>query len=348
MIKTLSICPTCYKKIQAEISFQNGMVVMSKTCDVHGPFTSVVEKDIQHFAKFYEHGTLGRNNTIIIHAHNQCNMKCSWCYYPMGVEKMHDAEYFDMVLRQYKGQFNLLLSGGEPTLRPDYFEFVRKLRSLGWPVSSITNMISLADEEFFNKTMNHDFVNNKFYNFSMSFQHPKNYSEEIKTLKFKAIERIELSGLKAMCVMFSIQSLDELDYIREFYNHTKHCYFMIRIRTMFKNWANKNDKTKIFSSDLYKAFFDKFHDLMPIQSRMIESSNIYCQYLTMDNGMNVSLSSAPTVDNVDYHLCTRPVYMLALDGRCYPVPITQIINEGIDSGWKDGFEVKKGDSICSQ
>ena len=56
--------------------------------------------------------------------------------------------------------------------------------------------------------------------------------------------------------------------------------------------------------------------------------------------MNVSLSSAPTVENLDYHLCTRPVLMLARDARCYPVPIAQIINEGISLGWKDGFELK--------
>ena len=346
MIKTLSLCNTCYKKIPAEISFQNDMVVMSKTCDVHGPFTSVVEKDIQHFSKFYEHGTLGQNNTIIIHAYNLCNMSCKWCYYPMGVEQMHDAEYFDNVLLQYKGKFNLLLSGGEPTIRPDYFDFVRKLRRYGWFTSSITNMIKLADDDFFARTQNNDFIANKTYLYAMSFQHPKNYSEDIKIAKFKALENIEKAGLKAMCVMFSIQSLDELDYIRDFYNHTKHCYTMLRIRTMFKNWANKGDKTNLYSSDLYKAFMDKFYDLMPIQSRRIESSNIYCQYLTMDSahgGMNVSLSSAPTVENVDYHLCTRPVFMLAMDGRCYPVPLTQIINEGISLGWKDGFKLQKGE-----
>lgn len=347
MIPTLSLCPTCYKKIQAEINFQNGMVVMTKTCDVHGAFTSVVEKDIKHFAKFYEYGSLGNNNTIIIHAHNECNMKCSWCYYPMGVEQMHTPEWFDMVLTQYKNGFNLLLSGGEPTMRPDYFEFVKRLKQLGWPVSSITNMIKLADEDFFKRTLNDDFITGNTYRFAMSFQTPKNYPDEIFQKKMKAIENIEKTGLKAMCVMFSITSLDELDWIREFYNHTKHCYTMIRIRTMFKNWANKDDKNNICSSDLYKAFFDKFSDLTPIQSRRIESSNIYCQYLEMDNGkMNVSLSSAPTVENVDYHLCSRPVYMLAMDGRCYPVPLTQIINEGISLGWKDGFQLQKGESLC--
>ena len=340
VIKTLSLCPTCYKKIQAEIQYQNGLVVITKHCDVHGPFTSIVEKDIQHFANFYEHGSEGNNNTIIIHAHDKCNMSCKWCYYPMGIEKMHEADYYDSILRQYKG-FNILLSGGEPTIRPDYFEFVDRLVSLGWNTASITNMISLADDEFFKRTLNRNFVQDNIYKFAMSVQHEKNNPGEIMKKKIKAMENIENARLKAMCVMFSIQSLDELDYIRNFYDLTKHCYTMIRIRTMFKNWANKDDKTNLFSSDLYRAFFEKFGDLMPVQSRAIEHSNIYCQYLSLSDGMNVSLSSAPTVANVDYHLCTRPVFLLAMDSRCYPVPIAQIINEGICAGWKDGFKLIK-------
>lgn len=345
MIKTLSLCPTCYKKIPAEIVFSGGMVVMNKTCDVHGPFSSVVEKDIKHFSTFYEDGTEGNNNTIIINVHNQCNMSCSWCYYPMGVEKSHDMDYYDNILRPYKGNYNLLLSGGEPTIRPDYFEFIKKGCELGWGMATITNMLKLADDEFMYKALNPYFIQGNTFKFAMSMQHPKNYSKEILDLKVKAIENVEKSGLKAMCVMFSIQSLDELDWIREFYNHTKHCYTMIRIRTMFKNWANKDDKTKLFSSDLHKAFIDKFSDLHPIHSRSIEHSNVYCQYLKMGDGMNVSLSSAPTVDNLDYHQCLRPVFMLAMDDRCYPVPIAQIINEGISNSYKDGSKLQ-GDKIC--
>jgi len=111
---------------------------------------------------------------------------------------------------------------------------------------------------------------------------------------------------------------------------------------MFRNWANKSDKNQMYLSDLCKAFLNKFYDLHPVQSLDVEKSNIYCLYLAIDDGKQISLSCAPTVENVDYHVCSRPVYMLALDGRCYPVPLAQIINEGIDKGWHNGFEIKGG------
>ena len=341
MIKTLSLCPVCYQKIEADIQFQNGMVVMTKHCPAHGPFSSVVEKDIQHVSNFYHAGTLGRNNTIIIHTHNQCNMSCPWCYYPMGEGKERPFSYFDSVLGMYRG-FNLLMSGGEPTLRPDFFEFTEEGTSLGWRMSAITNMRTMADKDFFAKVLDSSLTEGNTVKMAMSMQHPKNYSKEVLKDKVSAIENLEDAGKQALCAMFSIQTLDELDYIRTWYDATSAFYPMLRIRTMFGNWKDKGNSKKLWLSDLHKAFLYKFADLNPHISERVEKSNMYCLYLEMDGGMQVSLSSAPTVENIDYHQCSRPVYMLANDGKCYPVPICQIVEEGIGHGWKDGFKLEGG------
>lgn len=340
MINTLSLCPTCYRKIEANISFQNGLVVMSKTCPEHGPFSAIVEKDIQHFSNFYSEGTLGRNNTIIIHSHGNCNMACPWCYFPMGQIPDKSPSYFNTVLGQYRG-WNLLMSGGEPTIRPDFFPFTFDMAARGWSMGAITNMIKLGDQEFFHQTLDSPLAMPGLLKFAMSMQHPKNYSEGILKQKIAAINNIEASGRQVMCAMFSIQSLDELDYIRDWYDATKSMYKMLRIRTMFGNWENKGSE-KIWLSDLHKAFLWKFSDLMPKISLRTEKSNIYCLYLEMKGGMEVSLSSSPTVENLDYHQCSRPVFMLAEDGKCYPVPICQIVSEGIAAGWKDGYKLEGG------
>ena len=126
-------------------------------------------------------------------------MECPWCYYEMGVEKMHSAEYYDMLLRMYKGNHKLLLSGGEPTIRPDFFDFVWRLSAYGWPVGSITNMIQLADKEFFAKTLNNCFIDNGIYKFCMSMQHPKWYPKSILEKKIQALENMEAEKLSAIC-----------------------------------------------------------------------------------------------------------------------------------------------------
>jgi molybdenum cofactor biosynthesis enzyme MoaA len=341
MIETMSLCNVCYKKVPAYIVYRNGQAWMEKECDVHGSFEALVDPDFQHVSNFYQPGTMGKTNSIIIHISDRCNMKCPWCYYVEGKEKMHDLMFYDQLLREpYKG-FSFMFSGGEPTIRPDYVDFVEQAYRLGWNPSTITNMITLSDEKFFKRTMNEAFVtlNTKQYRFAMSFQHPKNYSEEIYNKKLKTLDNMDKAGLKAACMMFSIQSLDELDFIKDFYDETKHLYGMLRIRTMFHNWGNKGEKT-LFLSELHKAFLNKFSEYCPVQSVKSEQSNIYCLYMITKEGREISLASAPTVENLDYHICSRPVYMLGRDYRCYPVPIAQIVSEGIDKGWKDGFQIK--------
>lgn len=340
MLNTLSLCPVCYRKVEAHISFQNGTVVMTKRCPVHGPSSAVVEKDIQHFSNFYQEGTLGNNNTVIIHVNDSCNMSCPWCYYPKDENGNHKPfSYFDSILGQYRG-YNLLMSGGEPTLRPDFFAFAQEGADKGWKMSAITNMLTMADPKFFEKLLESPLIEEDVVKVAMSMQHPKNYSKDILKLKIKALETLEEHKKRAMCAMFSIQSLDELDFIRTWYDATKALYPMLRIRTMFGNWKDKSNSNKLFLSDLHKAFINKFADLLPRVSLKVEKSNIYCLYLELADGMQVSLSSSPTVENIDYHQCSRPVYMLAEDGKCYSVPICQIVSEGIEAGYKDGYRIK--------
>lgn len=349
MIETISLCPTCFKKIPAFVYSKNGEAWMKKECDVHGKFEAMCERSYAHWSNFYRYGSTGRNNSIIVHIHNDCNMTCRWCYY--GEDKLYSLDFLNQLLyepyRKMQGApFTLMFSGGEPTERPDYHDFVREAHFAGWNPSTITNMINLADDDFFNGTMDEAWRDNAGnYRFAMSMQHPKNYSARIKKRKYKALENIEKEGLKAACVMFSIESLDELNFIKDFYDATKHLYGMLRIRTMFNSWKNKSEKD-LFQSDLHGAFLEKFSEYTPVQCSDIEHSTPYGMYLKTKECRDISLMSAPNVQNIDYHLASRPVHMLCPDLRCYPVPIAQCINEGFEAGWKDGYKINREVETC--
>lgn len=343
MINTLSLCPTCYKKIPAEIFIKDGAVWMVKNCDQHGHFSVLVEKDPGFFSAFYKEGTLGRNNSIIVNSYDKCNLSCKWCYYPTGEERILTPREVDQILALYRN-YTIMLSGGEPTIDPEFFGKLAAYANMGWNVSSITNMVKLADTEFFKRAMGSPLLVGSTMNFACSFQHPSTYPEGVLATKLQALHNFEIAGVKPACVMFSIESLDELDFIKEFYGRTRGFYPMIRIRTMFRNWKAKGIKKELFLSDLYKAFLEKFQEFSPIQSETYERSNLYCLYMKME-GCEVSLSCSPSVDDIDYNQCARPVFMLARDLRCHPVPVAQIINEGIANNWLDGFQLKGG-PIC--
>ena len=343
MIRTLSLCPTCYAKIPADIVYHDGSAWMYKECPAHGKFSSLVETDASFVSSFYKQGTLGKNKSVIVHSYNKCNMNCSWCYYPMGEERIRSPDEVDQLLGQYR-DYNIMLSGGEPTLDPEFFSKVERYRQLGWNVSSITNMTMLSDDKFIDQAMNSSLRVGDMLNFACSFQHPKNYSNDVLNLKLKALHNMEVRGVKPSCIMFSVQTLDELDFIEEFYSRTHGAYPMLRIRGMFRNWKAKDIEQRFFLSDLYKEVCRKFERYVPTQSLQSEHSNLYCLYMQMEGGQ-LSLSVSPDVNNIDYHQCSRPVFMLAMDGKCYPVPIAQIMNEGLAAGWKDGFKLEGG-SIC--
>jgi hypothetical protein len=261
-------------------------------------------------------------------------MKCPWCFTdgvdtPERTAAEYDRQLVDLRLAGY----TILLSGGEPTVRGDFIELVAGLQRLGWPVVTMSNMIKFADLEFMRAS---GLVRGDTLLADFSMQHPKNYSEDVLASKRAALENCGALGIKANCIQFSVASLDELQWIREFYDETKQFYHNIRIRTLYGFW--KDDSQKIYLSQLYKRFIEVFGDLIPAADTRLESTNIYSIYMR-DPYCGLSLSSSPTVHNVDLLSCRRPTYAVALDGKYYSFPVAQIVSEGITKGWYNGYKL---------
>jgi 7,8-dihydro-6-hydroxymethylpterin dimethyltransferase len=50
----LSICSTCFRKVEAKIVFQDGKVLMLKQCPQHGPERVLVADDIEYYKRCRE------------------------------------------------------------------------------------------------------------------------------------------------------------------------------------------------------------------------------------------------------------------------------------------------------
>lgn len=338
MIKTLSICSTCYKRIPANIIIKEGAAYIVKTCPVHGEQEALIDPDASIVIDNHNTGTEGHNKAVLVPITDKCNLSCSWCYTSGIKTEEKSAKYYDSLLIDLKKQgFSFLLSGGEPTAREDFHEFCHQLSLNGWQVVTMSNMIKFADPVYMKECFNVGLLKNGTLHVDFSMQHPSNYSGEVVAKKYHALANLEKFGIKANCIQFSIASLDELDFIRTFYNDTKHLYHHMRIRTLFGNW--KDTSKKIYLSQLVERFKHVFGDLTPTKTKWPESSNIYSIYMGME-GNNISLSSGPTVDNVDLLSARRPTFSMALDDKYYSFPVAQIISEGIQKGWYNGFKLE--------
>jgi uncharacterized radical SAM superfamily Fe-S cluster-containing enzyme len=150
---TTSLCPECLRRIEAKIVFENEKVYMLKTCPEHGFHRTVIATDIDYYKNIRNYNKASETplkfNTkvhygcpydcglctdheqhsclTIIEITDRCNLSCPTCYAMSSphygrhrtveeVEKMLD------IIVANEGEPDVVqISGGEPTLHPDFF-----------------------------------------------------------------------------------------------------------------------------------------------------------------------------------------------------------------------------------
>lgn len=183
---TISLCPECLRRIDAKIVFENGKVFMLKRCPEHGNSKVMIADDIDYYKnirnynkpsempyKFntktlygcpYDCGLCPDHEQhsclTIVEITDRCNLSCPTCYAGSSptfgrhrsleeVKKMLDA-----VVANEKEPDVVQISGGEPTIHPQFFEILDYAKSL--PIKHLminTNGIEIAKDFEFAKRL---------------------------------------------------------------------------------------------------------------------------------------------------------------------------------------------------
>lgn len=179
-----SICPECMEIIKATLYAEGGKVWITKRCDEHGEFKDIFYGNVELYYKCEEfwfgdgkgiedppikHATVCPNQCGLCNMHtshsglpimdltNRCNLTCPVCFANANAAGyLYEPSYEDVVkmLECIKNQKpvqadRVQFSGGEPTVRPDFLEIVRKATELGFYYVQVnTNGIKMADLEF--------------------------------------------------------------------------------------------------------------------------------------------------------------------------------------------------------
>ena len=179
----ISICGVCLKKVEGKILFQDGQVLLQRRCPQHGMQTSLLADDIEYYRRsrevFVKTPEMPRAYSTpirygcpydcglcpdheqhaclsVVEITDQCNLKCPICYAGSGpdrpgfrplaqVERMLDA-----VVRAEGEPDVVQISGGEPTLHPEFFAILDAAKAR--PIRHLmvnTNGIRLAQEDGF-------------------------------------------------------------------------------------------------------------------------------------------------------------------------------------------------------
>jgi len=153
---TLSLCPHCLKRVDAKIVFEAGNVYMLKNCREHGFQKVLIATDIEYYKNIRNYNKASEMplhfNTktyygcpydcglcqdheqhsclTIIEITDRCNLTCPTCY---AMSSPHYGRHrtvkeienmLDTVVRNEGTPDVVQISGGEPTIHPDFFEIL--------------------------------------------------------------------------------------------------------------------------------------------------------------------------------------------------------------------------------
>jgi uncharacterized radical SAM superfamily Fe-S cluster-containing enzyme len=174
---TESVCPVCLRTIPAERRIVGDTVELVKTCPDHGGFTTPVWRGVESWrawggrrgvrvsptvtARPVEQGCphdcglcpdhAQQSCCVLIEVTSRCDLACPVCYAGAG-RHGRDLDIAEIearldTLAALRTPVNVQLSGGEPTMRDDLPEIVRRVRARGHDFVQLnTNGIRLATD----------------------------------------------------------------------------------------------------------------------------------------------------------------------------------------------------------
>ncbi len=153
---TISLCPECLRRIDAKIVFEDGKVYMLKTCPEHGFHKVVIATDIEYYKNTRNYNKpsetpLKFNNKVhygcpydcglctdheqhscltLVEITDRCNLACPTCYTMSSPHygrhrTLEEVERMLDIIVASEGTPDVVqLSGGEPTIHPQFFEIL--------------------------------------------------------------------------------------------------------------------------------------------------------------------------------------------------------------------------------
>jgi uncharacterized radical SAM superfamily Fe-S cluster-containing enzyme len=314
MIKTKSLCPVCYKEVEAVITI-NSNVWITKTCFEHGSFIAMLERDPVWFAYCKDLNCDNIYSGYMIDITNKCNLNCKYCYHKNGNTEM---SIFDIMseVEQHKYLAPFLISGGEPTEHSNIFEVIKQMSTIGETIL-LTNGIKLSDEVYLDKVIETGLVTNNVLRIALSF-HPESNDKDIAFIKL-----CKKKKLKLLTVMYVIDNLEQIKDVLKLYESYKDTILNIRIKAATKVGNTKINCKRIFVSDMIKHL-ESFGKVIinKTKSNKVKFASIYF------NGLDISLVSWYDKYNIDLNDINCAPYYKAKNGSINNMLTSFILNEG--------------------
>jgi len=244
----ISICSTCFRRIDAKIVFQDGGVFMIKRCPVHGYERVLVADDVDYYRKCREvfikppemprhYGTPVKwgcpydcglctdheqhSCLSLIEICDACNLRCPVCYAGSGPDRpvyrsVEDITRMLDALIHSEGEPDVVqISGGEPTIHPDFFTVLDLARAR--PIRHLmvnTNGVRIAESEEFTARLASYMPGFEVYLQFDSFERDALMDlrgADLRRIREQALERLNRHGISTTLVVTVKKGVNDLE-----------------------------------------------------------------------------------------------------------------------------------------
>jgi uncharacterized radical SAM superfamily Fe-S cluster-containing enzyme len=242
----ISICSTCFQKVEGKIVFQDDAVYMIKRCPAHGQERVLIADDVDYYRRCREifikppEMPLVFNTPVrwgcpydcglctdhqqhsclsLIEVTDHCNLRCPICYAESGPSRLdyrtvdHIQRLIDAVVRNEGEPDVVQISGGEPTLHPDFFEILDRAKAA--PIRHLmvnTNGIRIAEDEAFAKRLASYMPDFEVYLQFDSFERHALMmlrGADLRDIRMRALERLNRLGVSTTLVVTLKKGLND-------------------------------------------------------------------------------------------------------------------------------------------
>ena len=252
---TTSLCPTCLRKLEAEVYEEDGAIYLDRTCPEHGNFYTMVERDPNFYKLAMCRGRDCKISWVVIPITSNCNIKCKYCFYPDSLEKKLSVD--DIIEISKNAPRCFIISGGEPTTHPNLDKIIAKLKENKTHCTLLTNGIKLADPRYLDSLCNAGLcdillsLNSTDKNTLIEF-------EGVDTLKKKltAIDNITDRNIRFSISFSVLKGFNEDEFKKVLFFALRKGAAGLRVRS-FSHYGRYDEvKDVLFMSDLIKLLAD--------------------------------------------------------------------------------------------
>ncbi len=242
---TNSICSTCLAKVEAKILFQDEKVYLVKTCFEHGTERVLIATDQAYYRRIRAYAKPGempvRFNTreeygcpydcglcpgheqhsclTLVELTDRCNLECPTCYADSGPLKGRHrtleeiGRMLDIIVANEGTPDIVQLSGGEPTIHPQFFEVLALAKKK--PIRHLmvnTNGVRIARDAAFAERLAEFKPGIELYLQFDSFEEKALRTlrgEDLREVRMRALERLNALNISTTLVAVVQQGLND-------------------------------------------------------------------------------------------------------------------------------------------